>query len=67
MNEKIGTALGFTLALIIKVIVGVVVPAMLFSHGLHLIGYDVPSNAIAFILLGIWLTHAFLIARPNKK
>lgn len=41
-------------------IASVVVASLLISHGLNILGFDVPSNAIGFLLFGIYFINIAL-------
>lgn len=61
-KETAGFIIGTLIGLLIKFVMGVVVPSLLISHGLNLIGVEVPSNTIGLFLLALWFIQIFLIS-----
>ena len=66
-NETVGLVIGYVLAFLFKFVFGVVVPAILISQGLVLMGVEISSNAIGFVILGLWLVYSVLRVSPIKQ
>lgn len=66
-NETVGLIIGYVLAFLFKFVLGVVVSAILISQGLALMGVEISSNAIGFVILGLWLVYSVLRVSPIKQ
>lgn len=66
-NEMVGLVIGYVLGFLFKFVLGIVVPAILISQGLALMGVEISSNAIGFVILGLWLVYSMLRVSSIKQ
>lgn len=59
--------LAFLVALVIKFLVGILLPSYLIAHGLFMAGIDVQPAAIGWILIAVWLIFGALLPSYNTK
>ncbi len=59
-KDSVSKLIVISLIIIVKIVMGVVVPSFLLSYGLAFISIDVPSNVIGTFIIALWLVYIFL-------